>query len=442
MNFELSKLLKLSLPIFLAQLGVVLLGVTDMIMLGQFDELSLKASGIANVWVIGTLMFGIGCCLGVDPFIAKFIGQQNSLEVKKALISGKFVAILIALVLSTLWLCTGDVLEFFGQSDVYTKLAHDYALVQIPSLIPFFMYMVFRQYLIGHEKASVVAIVLLLTNFVNVILNWIFIYGAGPIEAMGLFGAGLSTCIMRACQYLFLCLLIGLSKRDKHLWVPFSWQLVDWVLVKNILLIGLPIGLSFMLEAFGLQLTTFLASRIGDNELAAHSILVNLQYLFFSIPMAISIAAAIRIGITLGQRKEVLNVIRASFIAITFLVTPFCLILYFLNQSIVELYGVSGMIKSLANSSIIGAALFLYLYSLQQVMGALLRGRGRTFWPSIVNISSLYLVGLPIAYYLSMKLSYGLSGLWYGLSGSMFVCCLGLGLLNLNSYKAQKNQLS
>lgn len=443
MKNELKRIGKLSLPLIFAQIGVVLLGVTDMVMLGNYSDISLKAAGLANVWVIGTLMFGIGCSLGVDPVISKLLGKGESKRASSALISGKVVAILVALVTGLLWAFTGDILKLFGQKALYANLAHDYALVQIPSLIPFFMYMVFRQYMIAAEKTSPVAVVLILTNVINIFLNWLFIYGVGPFEEMGLYGAGLSSCFMRAAQYVLLCLIVFSSKSFKEYWVPYRVKFFDLGLFREISFMGIPIGLHLMLEAFGLQVTTFIAGSIGSNELGAHSIILNLQYLFFILPMSFSLCAATRVGFEIGQNNRfILVVFKASFIVsfISFVLSS--IILFFGGEFLIRAYGVSSEIISLSKECLGYSSVFLFFYGLQLVGSGYLRGAGLTIASSLSNIFSLYVCALPMCYYLSITREWGLPGLWAGLSFGMIVATLITTILNIRFLRSYEHSFS
>ncbi len=442
MKNELKRIGNLSLPLIFAQIGVVLLGVTDMVMLGHYSDTSLKAAGLANVWVIGTLMFGIGCCLGIDPIVSKLLGKGDSERVRVALVSGKIFAILVAIITGVLWLFTGNILKLFGQETLYADLAHDYALIQIPSLIPFFMYMIFRQYMIASEKTGPVAIVLVLTNIINIFLNWLFIYGVGPFSEMGLFGAGLSSCFMRAAQYILLCLIVIKFKGYKEYWVPYKTKFLELKIFKAISLMGLPIGVHLMLEAFGLQVTTFIAGRIGSDELGAHSIILNLQYLFFILPMSFSLCAATRVGFEVGKMKRnILVVFKASLLVSTLAFILSSTILFFGGEFLIRAYGVSETIISLSRECLGYSAIFLFFYGLQLVGSGYLRGAGLTVASSLANIFSLYFCALPMCYYLAIVKNWGLPGLWAGLAFGMIVATFIATILNIRYLLSYKKRL-
>ncbi|GEM_PF-3979446 len=435
MKNELKRIGKLSLPLIFAQIGVVLLGVTDMVMLGHYSDVALKAAGLANVWIIGTLMFGIGCSLGIDPVISKLLGEGSHNKVRVSLISAKVLSVIVAIFTGILWSFTGSILEFFGQNANYSSLAHEYALIQIPSLIPFFMYMVFRQYMIAHERTMPVAVVLIITNVINVALNWVFIYGVGPFEEMGLFGAGLSSCFMRAAQYILLCLIVYYGKDYKEYWVKYSSKYFDKDIFKKISLMGIPIGIQLMLEAFGLQITTFIAGRIGSDELGAHTVILNLQYLFFILPMSLSLCAATRLGFEIGTKnKNILTIYKASLIVsiCAFLITS--LTVLFAGESLIEAYGVSEKIINLAKECLTYSSIFLFFYGLQMLGTGFLRGAGLTISTSIANVFSLYICALPMCYFLAISQGWGLSGLWAGLSFGMIVATLISLFLNIKFY--------
>ncbi|WP_044557302.1 MATE family efflux transporter [Halobacteriovorax marinus] len=443
MKKELKKIIQLSLPLIFAQIGVVLLGVSDMVMLGHYSDTALKASGLANVWIIGTLMFGIGCSLGVDPIISKLVGQGESERTKVSLITGKALAVAIAVLTGLLWANTGAILGLFDQNAEYAELAHSYALIQIPSLIPFFMYMVFRQYLIARESTMPVALVLLLTNFINIFLNWIFIFGVGPFEEMGLFGAGLSSCLMRAAQYILLCLIILKSKKYRYHWVPYKAKYIDSEMLKKIVLIGLPIGAHLMLEAFGLQVTAFMAGKIGDDDLGAHSILLNLQYLFFILPMAFSLCAATRVGNEIGARSSnIFNVFKATSLLCLILFLCSSLGMFYFGESLVRAYGTSEAIILKARESLFYSSLFLFFYGLQLVGSGFLRGAGLTVITSLSNILSLYVIAIPLAYFLGVSREWGLQGLWAALAIGMVVATCANAILNLRYLFRVKSELS
>jgi MATE family multidrug resistance protein len=436
MKLEIKKLIQLSLPLILAQIGVVLLGVVDMIMLGHYSDEALKAAGLANVWIIGTLMFGIGCCLGVDPIISQSLGMNDPHRAKRGLFNATIMSVFVSIIIAVLWFMTGPLFRLLNLGENFSVLAHNYALVQIPSLIPFFMYMVFRQYLIGHEKTMAVAIVLILTNFVNIGLNTVFIFGQGAFPPMGLFGAGLSTCLMRASQYIFLCLIVYFSKEYKGLWVSFDLKLFDKDLFKRICFLGAPIGTHFMLEAFGLQLTTLFAAKIGENALGGHSILMNLEYLFFILPMAIALSATMRMGRVIGENGSRVQVLLKAVFSTSLLAFGLASISFvIIGPWLVDLYGVSTDILNYAKEGLFAASLFLFFYSFQQVLAGLLRGASKTLSPSITNILCMYLIGLPLSYYMAIDLEYGANGLWLGLAVAMFISCFILLILNFKTSK-------
>ncbi|WP_372654524.1 MATE family efflux transporter [Halobacteriovorax sp.] len=442
MKNELKRIGKLSLPLIFAQIGVVLLGVTDMVMLGHYSDVALKAAGLANVWIIGTLMFGIGCSLGIDPVISKLLGEGSHDKVKVSLISAKVLAVVVAIITGLLWAFTGNILQLFGQDPLYSNLAHEYALVQIPSLIPFFMYMVFRQYMIAHERTLPVAVVLIITNVINIILNWVFIYGVGPVEEMGLYGAGLSSCIMRAAQYILLCLIVYYGKSYKEYWVKYSSKYFDRDLFKKISLMGLPIGIQLMLEAFGLQMTTFMAGRIGSDELGAHTVILNLQYLFFILPMSFSLCAATRVGFEVGMKnKQIINVYKALVLVsiFAFLISSFTIV--FAGESLIKAYGVSHEIIILSKDCLTYSAIFLFFYGLQLLGTGFLRGAGKTMSSSLANIVSLYICALPMSYFLAIDQKWGLSGIWAGLSFGMIVATSISISLNIKFYIQYKESL-
>ncbi|MBC8072101.1 MAG: MATE family efflux transporter, partial [Deltaproteobacteria bacterium] len=298
---EARRLLELGAPAAATQLGAMLLGVVDTMMVGHLGVLELDAAALGSLWVFGTLVLGMGIVLGMDPIVSRAHGADQPERVAIALHHGTVLAVLCALPIGASWLATEPVLLALGQRPELAAAAHDYVIPQLPSLVPFMMFCALRQYLQGRGMVVPALGVMLLANLLNALGNYWLIWGGLGVAPLGLQGAAIATAITRS--FLFVGLAAWTVHRGLHrgAWVRPSWASITSPGLGRMLALGLPIGIQLGLEVWAFQATTLLAGRLGEVELAAHVAVLNLASLAFMIPLGVSIGAATRVGHLLGR---------------------------------------------------------------------------------------------------------------------------------------------
>ena len=208
---EVSALGRLALPVIATQLGNMMLWVVDIVMVGAVGYEELGAASLGRLVVMGTMMFGMGVVLGIDPLITQAHGAGDSRRIGLTVQSGLVLAVLISFPVGAIWLFTEPIMIWTGQDPGLSAMAHDYVLVQLP-LIPFFLlFTVLRQYLQGRAIVYPTMWVVFLGNAVNIVANWALIFGKLGFPELGLLGAGIATCITQGFMLAGLGAWIGLG---------------------------------------------------------------------------------------------------------------------------------------------------------------------------------------------------------------------------------------
>ena len=189
-RFEIRRVLVLALPVMIAQVGSMLLGTVDTMMVGRIGEDALAAAALGNAWFYAVLLVGQGVVHGIDPLVTQAHGARDAAGTARALQRGVVVAVVASVPLCFVLAFTGDVLLWSGQEPELAALAHEYIWVQIPSLPFFLLFMAVRQYLQGRELMRPGMWVMAFANIGNLVFNRVLIFGAFGVPALGLFGAG------------------------------------------------------------------------------------------------------------------------------------------------------------------------------------------------------------------------------------------------------------
>lgn len=418
---ELRALLRLGLPVAGTQLGMMLLGVVDTMMVGRLGTTALDAAALGSLWVWGTLVFGIGLVFGMDPIVSQAHGAGQPRRVALTLHRGLIVTALATPLLAATWWWTGPSLELLGQKASLASAAAEYVEIQIFSLWPMLAFFVVRQYLQGRGIVAPALIAVLVANVFNVAANWVLIFGHWGMPAMGVRGAGLATGLTKVVLLLSLVAWTYFGGLYRGAWVRPSRAMFDLKGLAEIVRHGVPVGLQYGLETWAFQFTTLLAGILGDAELAAHVIVLNLASLTFMVPMGLSQAAATRIGNLVGAGQAELAK-RSTTIALSLgagVMVLSALTFVTLRHVLPQLYTADTTVIALAAGILPIAAAFQLFDGTQAVGGGVLRGVGATRPAAIFNFVGFYLLALPLAIVASHWGGMGLQGLWWGL-------CIGL----------------
>ncbi len=423
-SVELRRQVVLAAPIVATQVGTMLMGVVDMVMVGGIGSDALAAAALGSAWTMGTLVVGMGVSLGIDPLLTQAHGAGDGRRVGLIVQRGLVVAAIASVPTAALWFWTEDALLLAGQSPVLARMAHAYVLAQLPSVPGFLGFMVLRSYLQGRSIVAPALWITLAANLVNVALNWLLIHGHLGFPRLGLTGAGVATGVTRLLMFASLAALIWRVGLHRGAWQP--WSRAAFAGLGAIFMLGVPVGIQLGLEMWAFQAATLIAGWLGEAELAAHTIVINLASLSFMVPLGISMAAVTRVGNFIGA-GQLAAAQRATWVALGLgagVMSVSALTFVTLQAVLPRAYTGEPRVLAIAAVLMPIAAAFQLFDGIQVVGGGILRGMGRTRPAAVFNLLGYYALGLPVAWYLAFEAGMGVAGIWWGLTAGLAIVAL------------------
>jgi len=421
---EIRKMAVLGLPVAATQLGVMLIGFVDTVMVGRVSVEAIGAIALANVWIFGTLMFASGVLMGLDPIVAQAHGAGDGARAGRALQTGLVLAGLLSLPVAMLWLGTERFLLLTGQEPELARMAHAYTLVQIPGIPFFLVYSALRQYLQGREHMRAALWVIVAANLFNALFAWALIFGHLGFPALGVVGAGFAATLTRVVSCLGLVAWTRAFALHEDAWVPWSRDSLRWQRVARVAALGFPVAIQVSLEIWAFSGAALIAGRLGAVSLAAHTIALNMAALSFMLPLGIAQGAATRVGNLIGAREPDAAQ-RAAWVSIGMgagVMTLSASLFVAFRTGLPRLYTPDADVI-LACAAILPIAAAFQIFDGTQAVGCgILRGMGRTRPAMVFNLVSYWILALPIGGWLALRRGWGLAGVWWGLA-------LGLGLV-------------
>ncbi|MBN2577178.1 MAG: MATE family efflux transporter [Deltaproteobacteria bacterium] len=423
---ELRTLVRLALPLMAAQVGMMMLGVAETVIVGRAGTIALGAVSLGNVWTHGTILMAMGVVMGADPILSQAYGAGDARTAALTFQRGLVLSLLLGLPVSGLWLGTRPVLELFGQDAELSRLAAVFVAVQAPTAFGFLVFTIARQYLAGRGVVWPSLWVVLVVNAINAPLTWWLVFGGTGLSPAA--GAGVAGAIVRLLLPGLLLAVIFWTGLHRPAWTPWERASFDWRRIGRIVWLGLPIGLHYGFEVWAFQLATLLAGRLGPVPLGAHAIVLNLATLSFMFPLGISTAAAVRVGnlIGAGDEQGARRAANLSLLLGVGVMACFGAAFFLLRGWLPRLYGAEPAVAELCARVLPIAAAFQMLDGTQVVASGILRGLGRTKPAAVFNLVGYYFLALPLAYLLALHGGLGLEGVWWGLAAGLLVVAAGL----------------
>jgi len=407
----------LAYPVMLSQLGHVMVGVADNIMVGHLGAVPLAAASLGNAVFFMLLTFGIGVSYAITPLVAAADGEGNKEKISSVLKHGIVINGITGILIFAVVLLGGQALYYMNQPVKVVEFAIPYLAIITFSIVPFMFFQTFRQFAEGLSNTKQAMFITLTANGINVVLNYILIYGKLGFPAMGLMGAGYATLISRIVMALMMGFYIYYNKRFSSYREGFRLGNYVKSIFKKMLHLGIPAGMQFSFEVSAFAGAAIMIGWISAEALAAHQIAINLAAISYMMASGLSAAATIRVGNQLG-RKDIVMLRRAAF-SIYMMVLVFmsfwAVVFVFGRNFFPSLYINDAAVVEQAASLIIIAALFQLSDGMQVVGLGALRGLSDVKVPTWLTFIAYWGLGLPIGYYLGIQLNWGAEGIWYGL---------------------------
>ena len=423
----------MGLPLIGGHLGQVAIGVTDTVMVGWYSVEGLAAVTLASTYFFVLLIFGSGFAWGVMPMVAAFDAQGDEVGLRRATRMGLWLSLGFALLALPLFIWSRSIMGLMGQEPELAEMVRQYLMIAGWGIIPALLVMVLKSYLAALERTQVVFWITIFSAMVNVLANYVFIFGNWGAPELGVRGAAIASLTSHSASLLAVVVYVLKAMPEHQIFVRL-WR-PDWEMLARVFRLGLPIGVTGLSEVGLFAASAVMMGWLGTIALAAHGIALQLASITFMIHLGISNVATIRAGNALGRRDPA-HLVRGAIAATTMslLVAAATIVGFVLwPEPLIDAFMQSeeparDQILAVGAGLLAMAALFQLVDGAQAVALGLLRGVQDTKVPMILAGISYWLVGIPVSYLLGFTMGLNGIGVWLGL-----VVGLGVAALLLNA---------
>jgi multidrug resistance protein, MATE family len=420
---ELAETLKLAAPIALTQLGQIAMMTTDLALIGRLGDEAVAAAALAHTVFFMSFTFGMGLVSAVAPLTAQAFGARNPRLVRRALRVGLWAALVISLPMMLLPLCGEQILLMLGQAPATAQLAQRYLSGLASGIAPALGFLAIRGFMGAVNRPEPGLWITLAAIPANAVLVYLLIHGEWGLPRLELFGAGLATTTIN-----FGMLAAGLW--FAHSCRPFRkyhvlariWR-IDWMLMWQLIAIGAPISIAFLLEYGLFAAAALLMGLISTTALAAHQIALQIAAILFMVPFGIGMAATVRVGHAVGRGDAPavnragmvatgLGIVFMSAMTLAVILGRFAIARFFFGDAVQS----GGVVIELTATLLLVGATFFVADGIQTVAAGALRGMNDTRVPLLFAAISYWMIGYTAAYGLAFWTPLGAVGVWVGLS--------------------------
>lgn len=433
------------IPIFVTQIALMGMSFFDTTMSGQAGAEQLAGVAIAvSLWVpANTGLTGI--LLAITPMVAQYIGAKEEKKVVNIISQGIYVAVIVAvLIIGIGVICVPIILDMMRLDLAVEKVAKGFLTAIAFGIIPHFVYTVLRCFIDALGKTKVTMLITLSSLPINIVLNYFLIFGKAGLPKMGGIGAGIASAIT---HWIILFIAISVIRKSKtfiEYGVLRSAPKVIFSLWKEILTLGIPIGLAIFFETSIFSVVTLLMSEFSTATIAAHQVAMNFASLLYMSPLSISMAMTIVVGKEVGAKRfshakqyTILGV--GTALCISFICA---LIIIFFHGQVASMYTNDPTVIVLAQHFLMYALFFQVSDAIAAPIQGALRGYKDVNATLIMTMVAYWIIGLPLGYVLGNYTNLGASGYWIGLISGLAFAALSLSIRLIRLQKQRSKEVA
>ena len=443
---EAKQVLTLSLPILGTQLAQTANGLVDTVMAGHASALDLAGVAVGSSFWVPLYLFMAGVLLGITPILSKLFGQNKLAPMKAYMHQGFWLATLMGLISFALLRSTDPILTLMIDDEALADVTQGYLNALSWGMPAMALYMVLRCLSESFQKAKPVFVTSLLGLLLNIPLNYVFIYGYGPISPMGGVGCGWATTIV---MWFMLLLMLGhviLNPRYQPLKMFTQWSYPEYKTLRSILQVGFPIGLAIFFEVSIFAIIALLIADFGAETVAGHQITQNFSSLLFMLPLSVGLALTIRVGYFQGKEDpgRTKTTIQSGMIINAFLAINSISIVLLGRHWIPQWYSNEVAVTQMASALLLWVALYQMADAIQVAGQGILRGFKDTKMPMLITLFSYWCVGLPTGHFLATGQFFSLGlpvsalgphGYWLGICVGLIMAAVLMSIRVSNAYR-------
>lgn len=417
------------IPILITQISMYAMTFFDVMMSGQYSTQDVAGVSIgSSLWTpVYTGLSGI--LIALTPVVSQLVGSRQSKSVSYSVMQAIYLAVALALFILIIGAFSlNPVLNAMDLEDSVHMVAHDYLIALSLGIIPLFIYNALRAFIDALGQTRISMIITLCALPVNVLFNYLLIYGKFGFPELGGVGSGYATAITYWLIALVAILVVIKINPFSTYQVFTEFFRVSWKEWKALLLIGVPIGLAIFFETSIFSAVTLLMSKYDTVTIASHQIAMNFASLLYMIPLSISMALTIVIGFEIGAARYK-DAKEYSWIGISMALTMSLVlstILFLFREPVASLYTKDHEVMMLTSHFLIYAIFFQISDALQAPIQGILRGYKDVNVTFAMSLVSYWILGLPIGYFFAKFTDMGAFGYWIGLISGLALGAIGL----------------
>ena len=417
---------QLAAPVMLGMLGHTFVSFIDNIMVGQLGTAELAAVSLGNSFMFIAMSLGIGFSTVITPLIAEADAANNFIKGKSSFKHGLFLCTVLGILLFLMVFFAKPLMFLMKQPAEVVELAIPYLDLVAFSLIPLIIFQGFKQFSDGLSMTRYPMYATILANIINVVLNYLLIFGKFGLPELGIVGAAYGTLASRVIMVWYLWFLLKGKEKSKNYVTHIKFFVLDKLMINKIINLGAPSAMQMFFEVAIFTAAIWLSGLLGKNPQAANQIALNLSSMTFMIAMGLSVASMIRVGNQKGLKAyfELRRIAFSLFLMGVLFAFGFAIIFFLFHNQLPKIYVDFNDTKNLldnievvgiASKLLVAAAIFQISDSIQVIVLGALRGLQDVKIPTIITFISYWLVGFPISWFLGKETAFGSFGIWLGL---------------------------
>ncbi|MAU64163.1 MAG: MATE family efflux transporter [Flavobacteriaceae bacterium] len=410
----------------LGMVGHMTVAFADNVMVGQLGAAELAAVSLGNSFFFIVMSLAIGFATAITPIVAEADSSKNIMGVKDALKHGLILCSIMGISLYLLLMLVKPVMFEMNQPLEVVKLAIPYLDFIALSIIPLIVFEALKRFSDGLSNTKYPMYATVLANIINIVLNYLLIFGHYGFPKLGITGAAIGTLVSRIFMAIFLWIIFINKEKFKQYIFNLNFKIIDVSIFKKIINLGFPSALQMLFEVGIFTSAIWLSGVLGKNFQAANQIAFNLSAMTFMIGVGLNVAAMIRVGNQKGLADFVSlrRIAFSIFLLVILIEIVFAFMFFTLRDWLPTLYLDTDNIAKLmenkevimiASELLIIVALFQIFDGLQVVILGALRGMQDVKIPTIITFIAYWLIGFPICYYLGLYTPLKSTGIWIGL---------------------------
>ncbi|OKZ16017.1 MAG: MATE family efflux transporter [Butyricimonas synergistica] len=411
-----SATIKIGVPIVLGQLGIVVVGLVDNIMVGHFSTSDLAAASFVNSVFNIPILFGMGFSYGLTPLVGQFFGRGDKFRVggllRNSLLANFMIGLFLSVAMGIMYLNV----HRMGQPEELLPLIRPYFLLQLTSLVFVMMFNSFKQFADGITDTKTSMWIMLSANLLNIIGNSLLIYGVWGLPALGLTGAGISTLASRIFMFVAFAILFFRKQSYRRYLVGYHRTTYNTGDLKVLNRMGMMVGLQMGMETALFSISGVMIGWLGTVPLAAHQVVASISTLGFMLYYGVGSAVSIRVSNFFG-RGDIAGVRRATLAGTHLLgLLAISVSVFFLlvREHIGWLYTSSEEVVNLVAVLMVILVFYQFGDSLQIIFANALRGVADVTSMAVISFIGYFVIALPVSYICGFVLDWGIEGIWVG----------------------------